>query len=344
MPEPDHLLRKHGPTERVGDSDPRPHKLLGELQRLRVQHLAGARVVDLEGGAVLPVLRLVNAVAPEAQRSVHRDLPGGDLPAPAGHTHGAAEVQRLTLIAKAGAGIVHDDLDLLPLPGSGEQRPALALSQPKLKLLAAEFRDHRAGHQQDQRKVHHERRELRPLIAVREEVDRAVALLALDLEAVPAQRRGDDARIRRRSEVIAMPRPLEVGVGDAALRLQHGAPDRREATDRAGGDGEGEDRHQPVPVRLIEEVEDAPARVIEPGELGQDVGERPPRPALQVDMFPDLDGVIAELRRHLGDDHRGQRQRHQKEDQHDGGTHRGELAPEEIERIGKFRPPSNLRL
>ena len=172
MLQPQHLLA----DGRAAALNPhaRAHKLLAEEVRFGIDQLAAGVIVNAQRRAMLPVGRLVDAVAGRVQRTVDRHIALARGRAPFGHPDLAAKVQRLPVVGEAGDRVVDDDLDLSPLRPRREERMALPLRDPELILLAAELGHQRRPEQQQQREMRHKRGELGPAKAVGEEIDCAV--------------------------------------------------------------------------------------------------------------------------------------------------------------------------
>ena len=304
-----------------------------QQQRFRVEELAGVGGAHLERGAVLPISRLVHAEAASIERTVHRYLTDRDLFTRAGHADGAAKVQCLALVVKARDYVIDDHQHLLPLAARAEERPTLALAQPELELLPSELRQERAQYQQQQGQVRDKRGKLRPAETIREKVHRSVATLGLHAEPVPAQHRRQRARVRRRGKIDAVPGALKIGIGYPPLRAAHKAIDRREPADGANRDRQSQQRDERVPVRLTEEIKYPAVGVVEPGKLGERVGEGAPRAALLVDELVDRNPLARQLGRDLGNDDASEREECHDADQFQREPHRGEFAPDPIDGI-----------
>ena len=257
------------------DAHPRSDERIAEEVGFRVDQLPGGVIVDAEGGSVLPVGGLVDAVAGGVEGAVDGDIALGGERAALCDADSAAEVEGLPVVREAGDGVVDDDLDLRTLRAGREEGVAFAFCDPELVFLAAEFGDQRGAEQEQEGEVGDEGGELGPAEAVGEQLD-GVFGFGDPLHSVAARAEGGGeglGAVARRGgfgevESEAVSGALEVGGVDAARGALDGAPDRRGAADGADGDGDGDEGDQRVPVGLLIEVEDAAVGVVEPGELG----------------------------------------------------------------------------
>ena len=324
------------------DAHARPDERLAEEVGFGVDQLSGGVVVDAEGGSVLPVGGLVDAVAGGVEGAVDGDIALRGERAALCDADPAAEVEGLSVVREAGDGIVDDDLDLWTLRAGREEGVAFAFGDPELVFLAAEFGDQRRAEQEQKGEVGDKGGELGPAEAVGEQLDSVVGFGDL-LHAVASRAEGGDERLGARArrgglgevESETVSGALEVGGVDAARGALDGAPDGRGAADGADGDRDGDEGDQRVPVGLLIEVEDAAVGVVEPRELGERVGGPAEGTALGVDVGLDLAGDVDQLGRDLGDDDAGGGEEGGEQDQAGGPADGGQAAPDPVGGVGE---------